>query len=89
MDYVDDFQTDLNGWNIMDNPSRLIPINNTKYCDWEGIDCDIDGKVIGFTINEFYLTGHLPSDIYLLSELQHIDFSGTLEHFALFAVRHL
>jgi hypothetical protein len=78
MDYVDDFQTDLNGWNIMDNPSRLIPINNTKYCDWEGIDCDIDGKVIGFTINEFYLTGRLPSDIYLLSELQHVDFSGML-----------
>ncbi|OEU11037.1 RNI-like protein [Fragilariopsis cylindrus CCMP1102] len=31
MDYVDDFQTDLIGWDIMNRSSN--------HCDWEGIDC--------------------------------------------------
>ena len=31
MDSVDDFQTDLKGWDVMNRSSN--------HCDWEGIQC--------------------------------------------------
>ena len=71
MDSVDDFQTDLVGWEIMNRSSN--------HCDWEGIEC-IDYNqhqvVVSFQINGFSLEGTLPSDLYHLSHLQKLDLHG-------------
>ena len=91
MDSVDDFQTDLKGWEVMNRSSN--------HCDWEGIECSIiesenggtvngsndNGKelgklnsthVVGFQINGFSLEGTLPHDLYHLSYLKNLDLQG-------------
>ena len=87
MDSVDDFQTDLVGWEIMNRSSN--------HCDWEGIECDDAlsnmntrtpsdqrgdfrrlGAVVGFQINGFSLEGTLPDDLRHLSHLKRLDLHG-------------
>ncbi len=80
MDSVDDFQTDLVGWDVMNRKSN--------HCQWEGIEC-IEIKtqtssesntapnfVVGFSINGFSLEGTLPDDLYHLSHLRKLDLNG-------------
>lgn len=86
MDAVDDFQTDLEGWEVMNR--------SANHCDWEGIECNTvattpvavgaangtttpPGQIASFTINGFSLEGTLPSDLRHLSALEHIDLNGT------------
>ena len=80
MDSVDDFQTDLEGWDVMNR--------NSNHCDWEGIECleiktqnssesnKAPNFVVGFSINGFSLEGTLPDDLHHLSHLRKLDLNG-------------
>lgn len=76
MDLVDDFQTDLEGWNVMDH--NRTTTNRNDHCSWEGVDCDDDKNIIGFSIHGFSLEGTLPTDLYLMTSLKHLDLKGNL-----------
>ena len=88
MDSVDDFQTDLVGWEIMNR--------SANHCEWEGVECveqklysnslhyhnsnsaiiKSENVVVGFQINGFSLEGTLPHDLHHLSHLEKVDLKG-------------
>lgn len=76
MDLVDDFQTDLEGWTVMDH--NRTTTNRNDHCSWEGVDCDDNKNIIGFSIHGFSLEGTLPTDLYLMTSLKHLDLKGNL-----------
>ena len=58
--------------------------SETSVCEWEGIKCDPGGRVIRLMLNSNRLTGTLPTELALASNLESIDIrlndklSGTL-----------
>lgn len=72
LDPVDDFQTDLEGWDVMD---RSAAVDANVHCTWEGLECNKEGELTVFRLDGFALEGTLPTDLVLLSKLQLIDFS--------------
>lgn len=44
-------------------------------CDWKYVGCDGNGFITSLTLNDCGLTGPLPSEIYVLHGLMHLDFS--------------
>jgi hypothetical protein len=78
MDKVDEFQTELKGWNIMDN--NRTTTNEFDHCNWEGVVCDPTNNtaVVAFGINGFSFDGTFPADFYHMSNLRYLDLSGTI-----------
>jgi Leucine-rich repeat (LRR) protein len=76
MDFVDDFQTELDGWNVMD--LNRTTTNHDQHCEWEGVECDEEKNVIKFSIHGFSLEGSLPTDLHYLTSLKHLALNGNL-----------
>lgn len=50
----------------------------SNVCDWTGIECNGDGRIVGMLLPENDLTGTLPNELGLFDFLETIDFSSNL-----------
>ncbi|KAL3924802.1 MAG: hypothetical protein SGILL_000812, partial [Bacillariaceae sp.] len=76
MDFVDDFQTELEGWNVMD--LNRTTSNKDQHCEWEGVECDEEKNIVKFSIHGFSLEGSLPTDLHHMTSLKHLALNGNL-----------
>ena len=72
LDAADNFETDLEGWDIMDR-NMDEPVDANIHCDWEGLDCNDDGELTEFRLDGFSLQGTLPTDLVLFNKLEILD----------------
>lgn len=72
LDAADHFETDLEGWDIMERDMDK-PVDANIHCSWEGLECDDDGELTAFRLEGFALEGQLPTDIVFLSKLEVLD----------------
>ena len=72
IDAADNFETDLEGWDIMDR-NLDEPVDANIHCDWEGLECNDDGELTEFRLDGFSLQGTLPNDLVLFTKLEVLD----------------
>ena len=53
-------------------------LTRSEICLWEGIECDVEEKIVGIVLPENKMSGMLPLELSLLEHLAKIDFTSNL-----------
>ncbi|PIA35581.1 hypothetical protein AQUCO_03500148v1 [Aquilegia coerulea] len=71
---LNDPLSSLNDWNIKNGLSKdsSIPL----WCSWSGIECDQNIQITSLDLSNRNLSGFIPPEIKLLSQLSHLNLSG-------------